>query len=727
MKKSILLLLFILGISAPARAGNFLATGLTNPGERWGYFITTGLSVHINNYGDFVEIEIQSRNHMACWSWGCPSTQPFQVKIPFELPGTAVLTSAGIFDGNQWRDAKSVDVLKAEDIYNQTPKSDMRLLLRRMIRRDRNGKPYSRYELLISPVIRFTDFVFRVKYVIRVTPGIWQMRMKLRLRDFFESCPTDECVIPISFYFLDHDFQMNQPKFFTGIRPGKRYNFTKTGAMWDVSVPRKDLNYYGDIGISWLRLLSKGPELRLFENEDGKFYSLTLVPPLQTNERKARHVLIVYDLADNIPYGFSRSELINEFKTMAISGLDDKDSINVLLTDFIPKTLREHFVPAADQMVDQLFSEINQAPQPHLSALPQLLRAAKDYFNRENVPGEVWLISSATKHSKPVSVANEIIDLSLRLFKQPVSFRIFDCSQLDWQYAIWINGSIYFGNDYLYENLARLSKGAVVKARNLSAWQLRDALANVFFPAVDAVEVDALPQGGFHESRFLLNSGRSHFPIAWPYIELGRYKGDLPFSVDYFGKVDGHLYKHTVTITDTFNTHHRDLLAVMWQAYHVEDMLKEPQSYAAIEEIGRVATQYHFLSPYNGFVIPGPSGLVGFKRLVEADTSEAEQLTTETQPVYFEIAAFPNPFNLSTRVQMKFHALQKTEIARIKIYDLLGKQVRAYRFDVPEGTSSLQFRWDGRSSDHAFLPSGIYLIVGKMGTFQKRIRVTLLK
>jgi len=727
MKKLILVLVILLGLSVPSKAGSFVATGLNDPGETWSYFTTTGMTVSLENFGTFVQVEIQSRSHMSCSSWRCPTNQPFQVKIPFELPKEAVLTSAGLFDGTKWIDAKAVDVFKAEEIYEQTPKSDLRLLLRRVIQRNYYGKSLSRYELLLSPVTLKKDFVFRVKYVIHTTPGIWQMRTGSQLGDFFESCPTYHCDLPVSFYFVDLDFPSNQPEFIYGVRNKIIYPFTKAGTKWKTSVPAKYINFYSGVGIHWFRPLSKGPELRLFEDESGKFYSLMLTPPLQSAERKARHILIIYDLAENIPGSFSRTQLVNEFKVMATSGLEDSDSINVLLTDFVPKTLREHFVPATNQTVNQLFAEINQAPQPHLSTLPQLLRAAKDYFNREAVPGEIWLISSATKHSKPLSVANEIINLSFRELKQAVSFRIFDCSQTDWQYAMWINNSYYYGNDYLYENLARLSHGTVVKARNLAAWQLRDALANAFFPAVDAVEVDALPQSGFHESRFLLNSGRSHFPIAWPYMELGRYQGDLPFEIDYYGKVDNKIYKHTLTISDTMNTHHRNLLSVMWHAYHVEDMLKEPQSYATIEEIGRVATKYHFLSPYNGFVIPGPSGLVGFKRLVEADATETEQIATENQPTHFELVSFPNPFNLNTMIQLTFPTFKKATQARIHIYNLLGKQVRTFQFDVPAGSGVLQFRWNGQSDEQAVLPSGIYLIVGKIGTFQKRIKVTLLK
>ncbi len=728
MKKSILLLWLVFGIFGSAWAGDFLATGLTNPGEKWRTFATTGMSVTINSYGEFIEIEIQSRNRMVRNQWGSvPSSQPFEVRIPFALPQTAVLTSAGIFDGNQWRDARSVGVLKAEDIYRRTPKSDMRLLLRKVIRHYWDGGQYARYELLISPVFRYTDFVFRVKYVMPVTPGLWEMRMQFGLDSFLEDCPTSHCTHPVSFYFLDHDFPENQPKFFLGVHYPGQYKFAKKGGMWTVSVPRGEIRQYSNIGVRWFRSLSKGPELRLFENADGKYYTLMLAPPLQTNEQKARHVLIVYDLGDHVSVGFSRSQLIAAFKVMASSGLFDQDSVNVLLTDFIPKTLREHFVQATDQMVNQLFKEIQQAPEPHLSTLPQLLRAAKDYFNRENVPGEIWLITNATKHSKPVSVANEIIDLSLRQLKLPVQFKIFDCSDWSWTHSIWINGHAYYGNDYLYENLARLSKGAVVKLRNLAVWQLLDALGNVFFPAVDAVEVDALPRGGFHESRFLFNNGRSHFPIAWPYMELGRYEGNLPFSVDYFGKVDGHLYKHTVAITDTFNTPRPDLLAIMWHAYHVENLLKEPQSNVTISEIGRIATKYHFLSPYNGFVIPGPSGLVAFKRLVESDTLQPEEPETTSLPGRFSLAAFPNPFNLNTTVHLSFSALQKATVARVKIYDLLGKQVRSYRFDLPQAASTVQFRWDGRSNDGEILPSGVYLIVGVIGHLRKRIKLTLLK
>ena len=727
MKKLTLFALFFLSLSFPLWAGNFYATGLNNPSEHWATFKTLGMTVSIENSGGFVEVEIHSRSQMVCehyWNTTrCPSSQKFQVKIPFNLPAGAVLISAGVFSGGQWIDAKSVDVLRAEEIYQQTPQSDLRLLLRRVIKREYDGHAKTSYELRLSPIDKFSEFLFRIKYVIKTTPSLWNFRAAVRLEDFTGPRYNLDCRYIISAYFRDDDFPLAMPDFLYGGPSGAQWEKTNDN-RWHLSVSDAVWNAYG-AGITWPRFFKKGEELRLFENEDGKFYHLIMPSPVEPEERKPRHVLIVYDLAqqdsDNPSYW------LNAFKVVADSGLTARDSINVLLTDFVPKILREHFVPASNQEINQLFSEINQAPQPQLSTLPQLLRAAKDFFNKEKTPGEVWLISNATKHSKPISVANEILDLSLRKFKFPVVFRIFDCSKYDWSSGIWINGSVYYGNDYLYENLARLSKGTVVKARKYARWELRDALANVFFPDVDAVEVDALPQGGFHESRFLLNGGRTHFPIAWPYMELGRYQGDLPFTVDYFGKVDGRLYKHTVSISDTFNTPHRDLLATMWNAYHVEDLLREPQSDATIREIGRVATKYHFLSPYNGFVIPGPSGLVAFKRLMEVDTSQAEETTVESQPKQFELKAFPNPFNLSTMVQLTFPVFQKAEKVQVGMYNLLGERVRSFQFDLHAGANAIQFRWNGESDEQRVLPSGIYLIVGKIGKFQKRIKVTLLK
>ncbi|HDL19132.1 MAG TPA: T9SS type A sorting domain-containing protein [Bacteroidetes bacterium] len=724
MKKTIFMFLFLFTSVLSAYSANFYAIGLNNTNEHWSYFSSKAVSVKIDNYGGFTKVEIQGRYRMICTRWSCPSSQPFQFVARFSLVAGAVVTSAAVYQNNEWIEAKPVDVLTAEDIYNATGKSDTRLMMRRRVKRTYWGSEQTDYEFRLSPIDKNHDFIFKIVYLVKNKPSLWRLRTALNLREFLAG---DIHYLPVSFTFSDIDRPESTPTFIYGISQNTPFIQQEDG-VWKATVTGRFIRYSGP-GIAWWRPFFDLSELRVFRNEDGKFYHLMLPPPLTTNpgQRKPKNVLILYDLADAIPSQFMRSFLINEFKVMAVSGLSDLDSINVLLTDFIPMTLRNHFIPATNENVDILFKEVKQAPQPHLSTLPQLLRAAKDFFNRENRAGEIWIISSATKHSQPISVANEIIDLSLRRIKKPVVIKVFDCSRTDYYNRVYINGKTYYGNQYLYQNLARLSKGAVLQAQSKATWNLRDGLVNVFFPSVEAVEVDALPAGGYHESVFLLNDGRTHFPISWPFMELGRYEGDMPFALDYFGKVDGKFYHSQVTNSTPVETPGRDILAMMWYAYHVENQLKQPQSYNLIEEIGRTAVKYHFLSPYNGFIIPGASGSMGFQRLVKNDTEQQDEEIPRTLPGEFALTVYPNPFNPSTTVRVEFANESNQKKAEIKIFNSLGRLIKSMKLPLNPGTSVLRFQWNGDGDDRSIVPSGIYLISVRIGQLRKMVKVTLLK
>jgi hypothetical protein len=84
---------------------------------------------------------------------------------------------------------------------------------------------------------------------------------------------------------------------------------------------------------------------------------------------------------------------------------------------------------------------------------------------------------------------------------------------------------------------------------------------------------------------------------------------------------------------------------------------------------------------------------------------------------------FPNPFNPSTTIS---YQLTKTEKISIKVYDMLGKEVKTLvNGVVNSGTHTAV--WNGTNNAGSQVASGIYLYTLQVGKYKLNKRMTLMR
>ncbi len=84
---------------------------------------------------------------------------------------------------------------------------------------------------------------------------------------------------------------------------------------------------------------------------------------------------------------------------------------------------------------------------------------------------------------------------------------------------------------------------------------------------------------------------------------------------------------------------------------------------------------------------------------------------------------YPNPFNATTTIR---YTLPKNGHVTIKIYDILGKEVRTL-IDIPQEIGYHTIRWDGHDNSGTLIASGIYYYTLKAGDFVQTKKFILLK
>ena len=88
------------------------------------------------------------------------------------------------------------------------------------------------------------------------------------------------------------------------------------------------------------------------------------------------------------------------------------------------------------------------------------------------------------------------------------------------------------------------------------------------------------------------------------------------------------------------------------------------------------------------------------------------------------IEAYPNPFNPNLSLNITVQDLSSP--LNVSIFNVRGQKVYELMHEIPKSTS-FTLQWDGKSSDHRELSSGIYLIRASNGNYVDVKRAVLLK
>ena len=639
----------------------------------------------------------------------------------FGLTSEAVLTGCWLKPpgATEFTEAQLTDLTSAEEAYGSNPNARPALLLRQMMGLNWNGEFYKSYEMRVNPVAPSRPPVIKIRYIAPCWPYYQARRLWLPLGDFSVTYPCN-----LDLYYLNRDnlsehFHIldGYPESMSWTKPG---DFHKTTLLFFNNL----YNYrnYGNILFVASAEAGTRSYLRIYEEPDARFYQLSFAPPIRTEDQKPRNILLAVDLSDRTGY---YSEALSSFrKTVGIS-TSPRDSITMVYSGFTPVVFDTLFQPVNETRLAAMFGALRNAPV--LNTLPHLLRSAVDLFNRSDRGGELWVISDAFGQCKPPQAAMEIVGQTVQQLKHSVAFRILGAGYTG--ESVYINNQYYWGNDYLYEILARLSRGSFISLRNYPSYSFLDAMLDCIAPTAAAAEIDPLPGGGLTYSRFSLNRGRSDFPIGIPWFEIGLMDGNAPFNLRYFCSLEGGLFSRDTQLERVEEDPGWRITADYWYSLYIRNLLLEPQSHETISYIEDVSVSHRILTPYSGFIIPGRDGLLAFSRLDAVTDAASEEKMAVSQDVQktIEFSAFPNPFNDATTFSLRLPQLDAGEKVEIFIINTLGQVVRSW--SMPSGSMAPQseLRWDSRDETGQSVPSGIYLVLVRAGEQVRHTKITLMK
>ena len=713
------LVVFMLPILAKA---DFTAYRISESSYTWRYFEMKQLSFDVEVLGLFYQTTATYEIGLIPdpYDGTRPQSGDYEIIWEFQLTEDAVVNECWIkpADSNEFIQAEIVDITTAEELYQKYPRQQHRLLLRHRYQRQWDGSVTKRYQMRFSPVTLTKTPVIKIQFLTPCQPSYNSRRFFLPVNDFYTYRKTNA---NLTVYDVDNP----------NARPAVIYGYSLSASWAAVNGKWRtvlDFKYSNSPFIVSLAPESQDRSyLSTYTTDSAQFYQLSLLPPMTAEEIQKKSIVLAADLSADAP---SRSSTINNFEKSVLLSTTAYDSITLVYSGFTPLVYDSLFYPVNENSIKNIFTTLRNQPEPKLSTLPHLLKQAVRIFNAQQRGGEIWLISDASTHADPTTTAMEIMNQTLDLAEYPIVFRIINVAGHTWPYK-WINGNYYYGNDYLYENLARLTWGTFIKLREFAQYDHLDAMLDCTAPGASAVEIDPRPQSGLGYSRFDLNKGRTDFPITRPYYQIGLFDGAAPFTTSFYGIVDGELYAKDVVIDRKEGTPTWPQLATFWFARYVGNLLLEPQSYETISYIESVSVEHRLLTPYSGFIVPGPGGVLAFQRLMESDETETAVedplVDKKSVPEAYDLVAYPNPFNSSTTIRLVLSPGKGAREIDLKISNTLGQIIRDEDIKVSDSEERIEYFWDGLDSWGRNVSSGVYFVSIHAGDLAQNIKISLIR
>jgi len=274
---------------------------------------------------------------------------------------------------------------------------------------------------------------------------------------------------------------------------------------------------------------------------------------------------------------------------------------------------------------------------------------------------------------------------------------------------------------------------------------IKNILAALFYEQVShfqEVEVQTRFASGYAYGKHLIALHEGYYPLKFPIMQMGRYKGALPLDLTVLGKLRFAKVQEDLTIDAGDVVPGQETLAKVWKGFQVQGLYREAQNNTTIMDIMDISLEDRLLTPYTAFLVFRPGDSQGYdpdKAPVVVDNKTGgregggdtwndgptEVDSTLVEDFQFSVQAYPNPFNLAVNIAVTLPLKARATQFTLSIFNTLGQKIRA--FDLKDVQGKTVVRWDGRDNFGEVVSSGVYFAVVTGADFSKSVKLMLLK
>ena len=469
-----------------------------------------------------------------------------------------------------------------------------------------------------------------------------------------------------------------------------------------------------------------GLYLEKWQTGDEGIYQLAFLPSKALNpasiSTKAA-ILVDNDASTN---SISKEELLNNLKSMIHTHFTAEDSFNLFFSQLPIYRVSERWLPADEATIENTFAKLSENSISNYSNLPPLLADGLTFIKNNGNDANILLIA-ASGQVGDYKAANQLTTDLLKITTPTVPIHIADFAYLSLQHYS-IGGRSYYGNEYFYTNISRMTTGNYFNIRShYSVTKLSDDVFQSLAGFAKSFDMHTSLKSGFCHSRFYLNEGDQTVYLNRPVLQIGKYQGSFPFIIEAAGLIDSDVFEQKIEISENECFQADSLSEEIWAGNFINSLELEPQTNEVVSEIVNLSLQERILSLYSAFLClePQRGGQVCYDCMDESKLiSDVEQITEETAKD--SLQAYPNPFNAQTKITVKLAKKVDVKNTNFRIFNVMGQLVRTFEPNA-DIKDTFQFNWDGTDQYGQMVSSGTYFFVVSAPSVQKTLKLLMLK
>lgn len=694
MKKILLIFCLTILLSDFISAGNYLR--VRNP-DSWGSSQGTieEAVVSIRPKGVYMEVGLYLTFSAKGTYYN--SDDSLEVEFDFELPEHSIVTDSWLWIGEDIIKGELMDKWTASEIYEDIVdrRRDPSILF----------KLYNNnYELRIYPMAAKKSRKVKLTYLV---PTQWTST------EVMASLPTE--LLQASKYSVEKFHLLTFPKdewqnprlveypeieFKAGFDEEKG-NFLKA------EIPSEAIQNH--VNIAFDSPMQSGLYVNKFKQYDKGYYQLAFLPSQALNLSTSTRVAVLIDF-DESNTNVTTDEILNNVKSLLHSNLNRDDYFNLIFSNIDISRASDQWLPADSSTIEDVFYNLDEDPIASYSNLPSLLSNGINFIKDSEEEGTIILVSSSDQVGTK-EVGNKLIEDVMRINDSKIPIHVADYQNRNYQY-FYIGGRSYYGNEYFYRNITRLTSANFFSIRNgLTFSNLLSKTFNSVYGFMSSFDLYTTLEDGFCYSRYEIDNNDNSTYLDRPILQVGRFQGSSSFKVEAAGEYESEVFSSTHTIPPDETNEGDSVSEQVWIGKYIEHLENQSQSNQIIDEIISYSIQGRVLSKYSAFLClePNQGGEICYDCYDESDiiiSVEEEETKNDT---LFE--AFPNPFNSQVKINIGLPDKEIDDNNTFKIYNILGQVVRTFRASNDGMNNTYRFVWNGKNDSGASVSSGTYIFV----------------
>ncbi|HMB92340.1 MAG TPA: T9SS type A sorting domain-containing protein, partial [Rhodothermales bacterium] len=482
-----------------------------------------------------------------------------------------------------------------------------------------------------------------------------------------------------------------------------------------------------DLSLSFDAPLTDGVFFGETQYDGETWYQLALLPAEAIDVAAKRKVALLLDY-DAGKTSVSERELVETARSLLSTHLAPTDSFTVILSRLSIHRASEDWLPADSATIAATFDALGSNPVADYSNLPTLLADGIRFIKEQASGGSLLLVSSSDQIGE-TTVANELInDLRAESNSLPPLHLVDLANRNVAHYNI--AGRSYYGNEYFYTNLARLSGGSFFSISDGTPYpQQLSASISALRGGIGSFDLYTTRENGFCYGRFPLGSATESVFLDRAILQVGKCFGSGAFTIETSGIYQSAPFSERLSITQGAPTD--STLASMWTGRQIDQLERGPQNNDVISQIINYSLNQRVLSQYTAFIALEPSQGGEVCDSCEGEPGDDGE-TTDTedeQPASGKttLTAFPNPFNTQVTVKAKLADPMNASEITVQIYNVMGQLVRTLRISESGFVEELTLTWNGESDTGQLVASGTYFLVLTTPSGRHTLTLTLIR